>query len=116
MGHCGVFWGTALAFVCALVSVKGSLAFQDEWFSNSTTNYDYKDALGKAILFFEGQKSGKLPASQRVNWRGDSALSDGKPEGVCELEFFVSKFCNLVLSKLFRFSFELKSEHKFLLL
>lgn len=39
---------------------------------------DYKDALGKAILFFEGQRSGKLPGSQRVKWRGDSALDDGK--------------------------------------
>ncbi|KAL6177313.1 hypothetical protein ACLB2K_048839 [Fragaria x ananassa] len=43
---------------------------------------DYKDALGKSILFFEGQRSGKLPNSQRVVWRGDSALSDGQLEGV----------------------------------
>ncbi|XP_057865446.2 endoglucanase 20 [Cryptomeria japonica] len=38
---------------------------------------DYQDALEKAILFFEGQRSGKLPSNQRVTWRGDSALSDG---------------------------------------
>lgn len=44
---------------------------------------DYKEALNKAIMFFEGQRSGKLPSSQRVNWRGDSALSDGKPDNVC---------------------------------
>lgn len=44
---------------------------------------DYKDALGKAILFFEGQRSGKLPGSQRVKWRGDSALDDGKFDRVC---------------------------------
>ncbi|KAF7139055.1 hypothetical protein RHSIM_Rhsim07G0087500 [Rhododendron simsii] len=44
--------------------------------------YDYKDALSKAIMFFEGQRSGKLPADQRVKWRGDSALSDGKPDNV----------------------------------
>lgn len=49
---------------------------------SSPANYDYRDALTKAILFFEGQRSGKLPASQRVKWRGDSALSDGKPENV----------------------------------
>ncbi|XP_031501183.1 endoglucanase 20-like isoform X2 [Nymphaea colorata] len=42
------------------------------------TDSDYHDALGKAILFFEGQRSGKLPANQRVKWRGDSALSDGR--------------------------------------
>ncbi|XAR55094.1 Cellulase [Bertholletia excelsa] len=44
--------------------------------------YDYKDGLSKAILFFEGQRSGKLPVSQRVTWRGDSALSDGSPDNV----------------------------------
>lgn len=43
---------------------------------------DYGNVLGKAILFFEGQRSGKLPAGQRVEWRGDSALSDGRPENV----------------------------------
>ncbi|XP_073301882.1 endoglucanase 20-like [Primulina huaijiensis] len=43
---------------------------------------DYKDALSKGILFFEGQRSGKLPSSQRVKWRGDSALSDGELENV----------------------------------
>jgi len=39
---------------------------------------DYDEALSKAILFFEGQRSGKLPRNQRVKWRGDSALSDGR--------------------------------------
>ncbi|KAK6935440.1 Glycoside hydrolase family 9 [Dillenia turbinata] len=44
--------------------------------------YDYKVALANAILFFEGQRSGKLPENQRVHWRGDSALSDGMPDKV----------------------------------
>lgn len=43
---------------------------------------DYVDALNKSILFFEGQRSGKLPVKQRVNWRADSALSDGEPDHV----------------------------------
>ncbi|KAL6182785.1 hypothetical protein ACLB2K_044198 [Fragaria x ananassa] len=38
---------------------------------------DYSDALDKSILFFEGQRSGKLPSNQRLNWRGNSGLSDG---------------------------------------
>nr|GMD88306.1 endoglucanase 1-like [Ipomoea batatas]GME17376.1 endoglucanase 1-like [Ipomoea batatas] len=46
------------------------------------TSQDYSDALDKSILFFEGQRSGKLPADQRLNWRGDSALSDGSAENV----------------------------------
>ncbi|CAF2027328.1 hypothetical protein HID58_078067 [Brassica napus] len=43
---------------------------------------DYGHALNKSILFFEGQRSGKLPVKQRVNWRADSALSDGSPDNV----------------------------------
>lgn len=44
--------------------------------------FDYGDALDKTLLFFEAQRSGKLPANQRVKWRGDSALSDGYAQGV----------------------------------
>ncbi|XP_010448714.2 PREDICTED: endoglucanase 20-like [Camelina sativa] len=43
---------------------------------------DYGDALNKSILFFEGQRSGKLPTNQRATWRGDSALSDGSSANV----------------------------------
>uniref|UniRef100_A0ACD5WIQ9 Uncharacterized protein n=1 Tax=Avena sativa TaxID=4498 RepID=A0ACD5WIQ9_AVESA len=43
---------------------------------------DYGEALAKAILFFEGQRSGQLPANQRAKWRGNSALTDGRQENV----------------------------------
>ncbi|KAL6004282.1 Esterase/lipase/thioesterase [Asimina triloba] len=43
---------------------------------------DYADALDKSILFFEGQRSGKLPANQRLTWRGDSGLSDGSSDHI----------------------------------
>lgn len=39
--------------------------------------FNYKDALEKSILLFEGQRSGKLPPDQRISWRGNSGLSDG---------------------------------------
>ncbi|CAH2075888.1 unnamed protein product [Thlaspi arvense] len=39
--------------------------------------HDYSDALSKSILFFEGQRSGRLPKEQRMGWRGNSALNDG---------------------------------------
>ncbi|KAK6159526.1 hypothetical protein DH2020_006840 [Rehmannia glutinosa] len=39
--------------------------------------HDYADALSKSILFFEGQRSGYLPADQRLTWRGNSGLGDG---------------------------------------
>ncbi|MQL76980.1 hypothetical protein Taro_009372 [Colocasia esculenta] len=44
--------------------------------------HDYGDALRKSILFFEGQRSGRLPPDQRLKWRGDSALHDGAADGV----------------------------------
>ncbi|OMP02813.1 Glycoside hydrolase, family 9 [Corchorus olitorius] len=46
-------------------------------FCNALTSRDYSDALAKSILFFEGQRSGRLPSNQRLNWRGNSGLSDG---------------------------------------
>ncbi|KAL4304168.1 hypothetical protein GQ457_10G024720 [Hibiscus cannabinus] len=41
-------------------------------------HHDYSDALSKSILFFEGQRSGVLPKNQRLKWRADSGLSDGR--------------------------------------
>ncbi|OIV96433.1 hypothetical protein TanjilG_09860 [Lupinus angustifolius] len=41
-------------------------------------DFNYKDALTKSIIFLEAQRSGKLPSNNRVPWRGDSALDDGK--------------------------------------
>nr|CAD7598376.1 unnamed protein product [Timema genevievae] len=38
--------------------------------------YDYKDVLEKSLLFYEAQRSGKLPSDQKVTWRKDSALND----------------------------------------
>ena len=47
-----------------------------------SAGHDYRDALRKSILFFEGQRSGKLPPDQRLKWRRDSALRDGSSAGV----------------------------------
>uniref|UniRef100_A0ACD5XZW7 Uncharacterized protein n=1 Tax=Avena sativa TaxID=4498 RepID=A0ACD5XZW7_AVESA len=51
------------------------------WRGGSGGRHDYRDALSKCILFFEGQRSGRLPASQRAAWRGDSGESDGRAAG-----------------------------------
>ncbi|KAE8008602.1 hypothetical protein FH972_005099 [Carpinus fangiana] len=45
--------------------------------SASSSTHDYQDALSKAILFYEGQRSGFLPQDQRITWRANSGLSDG---------------------------------------
>lgn len=44
--------------------------------------YNYGEVLKLSILFYEAQRSGKLPKNNRVPWRKDSALKDGKPNGV----------------------------------
>nr|AMH40375.1 glycoside hydrolase family 9 [Peruphasma schultei] len=44
-------------------------------------SYDYKDVLQKSLLFYEAQRSGKLPADQKVKWRKDSALKDKGQNG-----------------------------------
>ena len=46
-----------------------------------TAGYDYGQVLGLSWLFYEGQRSGKLPSNNRVPWRGDSALTDQAPDG-----------------------------------
>uniref|UniRef100_A0A7N0UTG0 Endoglucanase n=1 Tax=Kalanchoe fedtschenkoi TaxID=63787 RepID=A0A7N0UTG0_KALFE len=57
---------TRLFLVTLLCGLLGSVCAQD-----------YGDALTKSILFYEGQRSGKLPSSQRLIWRRNSALNDG---------------------------------------
>ncbi len=44
--------------------------------------FDYGEALQKSLFFYEAQRSGALPADNRVSWRGDSALDDGADVGV----------------------------------
>lgn len=64
------------SFVCVILILRAN-----------SQNVDYNDALSKAILYFEGQRSGKLPGNQRVSWRGDSGLSDGVVDaGVSDIE------------------------------
>ncbi|ERN05046.1 endoglucanase 20 [Amborella trichopoda] len=73
--------------ICEVVSVVAlwwllSLSVRVSGEETQVGAFDYANALSKTILFFEGQRSGKLPPNQRVNWRGDSALSDGKLNNV----------------------------------
>jgi hypothetical protein len=46
-----------------------------------TGQFRYGEALQKSFLFFEANRSGKLPEDNRIEWRGDSALSDGADVG-----------------------------------
>ncbi|MCL7041418.1 hypothetical protein MKW94_018041, partial [Papaver nudicaule] len=80
MGRGCLLFGFLIVWL--LFSHTGLADEEEEESCSSVGLVNYRDALGKAILFFEGQRSGKLPRDQRVKWRGDSALSDGKSENV----------------------------------
>ena len=43
---------------------------------------NYKDILHKSLLFYEAQRSGKLPADNRIPWARASALDDGSSVGL----------------------------------
>lgn len=47
----------------------------------SAGQYDLNQVLQKSILFYEAQRSGKLPSTNRISWRGDSALGDKGDSG-----------------------------------
>ncbi|XVF24253.1 hypothetical protein REPUB_Repub13aG0111700 [Reevesia pubescens] len=49
---------------------------------NGDVSVDYGTALTKSLLYYEAQRSGKLPSNQRVKWRGDSALKDGSDANI----------------------------------
>lgn len=43
---------------------------------------NYGEALQKSIYFYEAQQSGPIPAWNRVEWRGNSGMSDGADNNV----------------------------------
>jgi len=48
----------------------------------NTVETNYREVLRQSLLFYEAQRSGKLPENQRVTWRKDSALNDGSDVGM----------------------------------
>jgi Glycosyl hydrolase family 9/FG-GAP-like repeat len=62
----------------AIIQIDG----QNITVQQSNTNFDYGDALTKSVLFYEAQRSGQLPPTNRVPWRGNSALTDGSDVGI----------------------------------
>lgn len=45
-------------------------------------NEQYSNLLGNALWFYEAQRTGRLPDSNRVEWRNDSVLEDGSDLGI----------------------------------
>ncbi|MFG3101377.1 glycoside hydrolase family 9 protein [Streptomyces sp. NPDC048182] len=73
-------WGVALAAVTALLAA--ALTPLAATPAQAAPAFAYGEALQKSLFFYEAQRSGRLPAGNRVSWRGDSALDDGKDAGL----------------------------------
>jgi len=74
--HFGTSYISFLVHHCCLITLLISNFF------STTTAFDYADALSKSLLYFEAQRSGRIPYNQRVTWRDHSGLTDGLEEGV----------------------------------
>ncbi|MFD1148858.1 glycoside hydrolase family 9 protein [Saccharothrix hoggarensis] len=72
--------GALAGTLAVLVSALTLTPFQPA--ATAAPAFNYGEALQKSIWFYDAQRSGDLPADNRVNWRGDSALRDGSDVGV----------------------------------
>ncbi|KAG9133509.1 hypothetical protein Leryth_026112 [Lithospermum erythrorhizon] len=78
-----IFQANSSSFLLLTLSIIFSLSFISLFNCPvEAGSQNYHDALRKSILFFEGQRSGKLPPDQRLRWRKHSALNDGASAGV----------------------------------
>ncbi|KAG7153472.1 Endoglucanase A-like 3 [Homarus americanus] len=62
-------------FKCSYKRVTGS-DYVGQTRRKREANYNYDEVIRKSLLFYEAQRSGHLPTSQRVTWRKDSAVDD----------------------------------------
>jgi endoglucanase len=77
-------WKKTFAALLSSVLITSScygLLNQPQTAEAADGTYNYAEALQKSILFYEAQRSGKLPADNRISWRGDSGLKDGADVG-----------------------------------
>jgi hypothetical protein len=63
---------TLIAIVASAVLLTGPARAAD---------FNYAEALQKSLYFYEAQQSGRLSPNNRVAWRGDSCLEDGRDIG-----------------------------------
>jgi endoglucanase len=68
---------TAAALLIASAATAAALAPSADAAPSPTGEFNYAEALQASMLFYESQRSGKLPADNRVTWRGDSDVTDG---------------------------------------
>ncbi|KAM0822462.1 hypothetical protein ACQ4PT_071473 [Festuca glaucescens] len=70
------------ALLLLLLLAASSSADGSKSGSGNNKAHNYEEALRKSLLYFEAQRSGRLPHGQRVPWRHHSGLTDGLEQGV----------------------------------
>jgi endoglucanase len=68
-----------LAILCAPTAPRAGTGAAS---ASTAAAFNYAEALQKAVLFYEAQHSGPKPAWNRLEWKGPSALQDGKDAGL----------------------------------
>lgn len=44
--------------------------------SFTLAQFNYSDVVGRSLLFYEAQRTGVLPPTNRIPWRGNSFVTD----------------------------------------
>ncbi|KAL2941426.1 Endoglucanase 12 [Bienertia sinuspersici] len=71
-----VFWSFLIAFIVIAMPIIIAKSLPKPKHGPPPAD-NYTIALHKALLFFNAQKSGKLPKKNGIPWRGNSGLKDG---------------------------------------
>jgi hypothetical protein len=74
--------GATSTWLCAAVLLLLLSSSEATGSTSSGKAHNYEEALRKSLLYFEAQRSGRLPHGQRVPWRDHSGLTDGLEQGV----------------------------------
>lgn len=77
-----IFMGSFATTLYVAAVVAWLILFQGYIVAVNGHIINYNEALTKSLIFLEAQRSGKLPSNNRLPWRGDSALDDGKEANV----------------------------------
>ncbi|MBU8682363.1 glycoside hydrolase family 9 protein [Bacillus haynesii] len=74
----------ALCLAFLVIFSMSIASFSEKTRAASAEEYphNYAELVQKSLLFYEAQRSGRLPENSRLNWRGDSGLEDGKDVGL----------------------------------
>ena len=68
-------------FAICLLLLLNSSVIKSAHSEEPIAAFNYAEALQKSLYFYEAQQSGKLSPNNRVAWRGDCCLGDGKDIG-----------------------------------